>query len=248
MVGDLSNGPIKPFYVREPHAGGGGGALVEWDAGPDEINVGDTQNPILRSTGPDDVLEVWDAAMSPGNTYTVLFSPSGGAALRWFLFANPDQGPGGARWFARDQAVLSGTGNALFTPTSAGWHGLVVVNENGGVGSYSLAVAGQALVDVPAAGEGSVRTALGAIQPNPMRARATIGWTLARSSRVAIEIIDVAGRALARVDAGTQEAGPGALAWDGRGAAGERLAAGVYFARLVVDGAPIGAARLVLLR
>jgi flagellar hook assembly protein FlgD len=122
-----------------------------------------------------------------------------------------------------------------------------VVNENGGVGSYSLAVAGLPLVGVP--GEhGAFRTALGAIRPNPIRTRATIAWTLARPAPVAIEIVHVAGRVVARVDAGTQGVGPGSLAWDGRGAQGARLGAGVYFAHLVVDGVSIGAARLVLLR
>ncbi len=246
VVGDLSSGPIKPFYVRELRAGGDGGGMVEWDAGPDEIAVGDTLNPIVAATGPDDVLTVWDAYLTTGTTYTVLFSPFGAADLRWFLFANPAQGPGGERWFARDEAILNATGNALVTPTTTGWHGLVVVNENGAAGSYSLAIAGLPFVDVP--GGGVLRNALGAIQPNPMRTRATIGFTLARTARVTIEILDVAGRTIARVDGGMRDGGPGALAWDGRDAQGSRAASGVYFARLVVDGAAIGAARLVLLR
>ncbi len=246
VVGDLSSGPLKPFYVRELRAGGDGGATVEWDAGPDEIAVGDTLSPIVRTTGPADVLTVWDAYLNPGTTYTVLFSPSGSAELRWFLFANPAQGPGGERWFARDEAILTATGNALVTPTTQGWHGLVVVNENGAAGSYSLAIAGLPYVGVPDGGV--LRNALGAIQPNPMRTRATIGFTLARTARVTIEIVDVAGRIVALVDGGMQEGGPGGLAWDGRDVQGSRAGPGVYFARLVVDGAAIGAARLVLLR
>ncbi len=248
VVGDLSSGPVKPFYVRETRAGGAGGGMIEWDAGPDEIAVGDTLNPIVAATGPGDVLTVWDAYLAPGTTYTVLFSPSGAADLRWFLFANPAQGPGGERWFSRDEAILHATGNALVTPTTEGWHGLVVVNENGGVGSYELAIAGLPFVGVEPPGDIALPTALAAIQPNPMRTRATIGYTLARESRVAVDIVDVAGRTIARVDGGLRGAGPGALAWDGREAQGARAVSGVYFARLLVDGNAIGAARLVLLR
>jgi len=47
---------------------------------------------------------------------------------------------------------------------------------------------------------------------------------------------------------GTQPAGPGTLAWDGRAEDGKRLDTGVYFARLFVDDVTIGAARMVLLR
>jgi hypothetical protein len=54
VIGDLSSGPTKAYFVREILAGGSGGALVEWDAGPDEIEVGAAQ-PIVRSTDASDV-------------------------------------------------------------------------------------------------------------------------------------------------------------------------------------------------
>ncbi len=245
VAGDLSSGPLKPFFARETLAGGSGGARVEWDAGPDEITVGDS-TPILRSTDSTDVLEIWDVFLTPGQTYTIDFNPSGGAALRWFLIANPAQGPGGLDWFARDQAVLYGTADGVHTATSEGWHGLVVVNENGGAGSYTLSVASTPAVD--ASGPGALRNALGAIAPNPVRGRSSIGYTLARAARVRIEVVDVAGRRVARLDGGARPEGPGVLAWDGQGEGGGRLDAGVYFARLFVDDAVIGAARMVLLR
>lgn len=245
VVADLSSGPIRPFFARNILASGAAGAMVEWDAGPDEIDV-NAASPVVRSTDAGDVLETWDVLMNPGQQYTIEFAPSGAAALRWYLFANPNQGPGGAAWFARSAAVASGTGNASFLAVEDGWHGLVVVNENGGAGGYTLAVRLAAGVDVPAAG--APRTGLGAIVPNPLRGRASIGFTLARPARARIEILDVAGRRVAGRDAGVNPAGAHAVAWDGRDDAGGRLAAGVYFARLFVDEAAVGAARMVLLR
>ena len=245
VVGDLSGGPLKPFYARTtPGPGSVGGGLVEWDAGPDEITLNDV--PILRTTDANDVLETWDVLFQPGHSYTIDFNPTGAAALRWFLFENVGQGPGGVAWFGRDQAVASGTADGGYSATSEGWFGLVVVNENGATGGYTLSVTSTPAVD--AGPPGASRTTLGVIAPNPMRGRGSIGYTLARPARVRIEVVDVAGRRVARLDGGTQPAGPGALTWDGRADDGIRLDTGVYFARLIVDEAAIGAARMVLLR
>ena len=90
--------------------------------------------------------------------------------------------------------------------------------------------------------------ALGTIAPNPVSSRASIGWTLARPATVRLEIVDVAGRRVARLEAGDRPAGAGALAGDGRADDGRRLPGGVYFARLFVDAEAVGAARLVLVR
>jgi hypothetical protein len=245
VVGDLSSGPLTSFYARDWLAGGSGAAVVEWDGGPDEIQVGGP-TPILRSTDANDVLEIWDVFFDAAQTYTIDFAPTGSAALRWFLFANPNQGPGGTAWFGRDQAVLSSTLDGVYTATSEGWHGLVVVNENGGVGGYTLSVTSNAAVDVGP--PGAPRTALGTIAPNPMRGTSSIGYTLAKGARVRIEVVDVAGRRVARLDGGSRPAGAGSLPWDGQGEDGGRLDSGVYFARLFVDDAMVGAARMVLLR
>ena len=245
VIGDLANGPLKSYYARETLASGAGGARVEWDGGADEIVLG-SATPVLRSTDSTDVLESWDLLFEPGQTYAIDFQPSGGAALRWFLFSNPTQGPGGASWLSRDQAVLSGTADGVFTAVHEGWHAIVVANENGGTGGYTLAVASAPAVD--AGPPGAPRTSLGAIAPNPMRGRGSIGFTLAREARVRIEVVDVSGRRVARIDGGARPAGPGTLAWDGQGEDGGRLDAGVYFARLFVDDAVRGAARMVLLR
>jgi hypothetical protein len=244
VAGDLSSGPLKPYYLRAVLGAGGGGARLEWDAGADEIFLGDP--PVVRSTDAGDVLEVWDVLLVAGSTYTITFAPSGAADARWLLFANPGQGPGGAEWFGRHQAVAGGVTDGVYAATSSGWHGLVVVNENGGAGGYTVNVVSTPMVDATVPAQ---RTALGPIAPNPMRRRGTIGYTLARPGRVRVDLHDVAGRRVARLDGGLQPAGPGALSWDGRGPGGQRLEAGVYFARLQVDDTPAGsAARMVLLR
>ena len=86
------------------------------------------------------------------------------------------------------------------------------------------------------------------VMPNPATARASIGYSLPegwRSARLAVH--DVAGRLVRRLDPATGSQGFLTVDWDGRASSGERVASGVYFVRLEVDGA-VATQRLVLLR
>ncbi|MCK4680724.1 hypothetical protein KAT82_06335, partial [bacterium] len=58
---------------------------------------------------------------------------------------------------------------------------------------------------------------------------------------------DVAGRLVRRLDPAIRAHGFLAVDWDGTASSGERVASGVYFIRLEVDGA-VATHRMVLLR
>ncbi len=77
---------------------------------------------------------------------------------------------------------------------------------------------------------------LAPIRPNPFAASAEVAFTLERAGRAQLEIIDVTGRRVARLADGDMAAGPHTLAWDGRDATGNAVAAGTYFVRLVSGG------------
>jgi hypothetical protein len=91
----------------------------------------------------------------------------------------------------------------------------------------------------PAAVGAGTRPAFGlrAARPSPFRARAELDFALTQAGRVDLRIYDLMGREVLALAKGLYlEAGPRALAWDGRRNDGSRAGAGVYFARLRAEG------------
>ncbi|MDZ7289002.1 MAG: T9SS type A sorting domain-containing protein [candidate division KSB1 bacterium] len=81
--------------------------------------------------------------------------------------------------------------------------------------------------------------------PNPFFAGASlsakhaaltnISYSLPRATSVSVVVYDLAGREIKRLVDGAQNAGAHHVQWDGRDAAGNRVAAGTYFYRLQAD-------------
>ena len=84
--------------------------------------------------------------------------------------------------------------------------------------------------------------------PNPSSGGTTLAWNLARGGEVTVEVFSVSGRRLYRRTVGGVAQGPGSLFWDGRDRGGRPAAAGVYLARVSVDGRVLGRETLVLTR
>jgi len=111
-------------------------------------------------------------------------------------------------------------------------------------GEEVLATDIHASVTVP----GTLAFGIRYVMPNPATTNASIGYALPerwRSARLSVH--DVAGRLVRRFDPAAGAQGLLAVDWDGRASSGERVASGVYFVRLEVDGA-IATQRMVLLR
>ena len=73
---------------------------------------------------------------------------------------------------------------------------------------------------------------LAGAHPNPFGGQATIHFGLAQAGPTQMSVYDIRGRRVRTLVDGTLEGGPHAVAFDTRGAGGERLRAGVYFLRL----------------
>lgn len=74
--------------------------------------------------------------------------------------------------------------------------------------------------------------------PSPSAGRVNLSYALLRGARVSLSIHDAMGRLVSRLAGGELEpAGRHATVWEGRAESGEKVAPGVYLARLVVDNA-----------
>ncbi|MDP7032425.1 MAG: right-handed parallel beta-helix repeat-containing protein [Gemmatimonadota bacterium] len=87
-----------------------------------------------------------------------------------------------------------------------------------------------------------------AIASNPSRGGATLLVGIAEASRLEVSFHDVRGRRICERTPGTLPAGRHQIVWDGRDASGQRVAAGVYFARVMLDGGPSSVRRVTVVR
>jgi hypothetical protein len=88
---------------------------------------------------------------------------------------------------------------------------------------------------------------LGHGAPNPFEALTHLRYALPERGHVRLVVYDVAGRQVAVLRDGDEEAGLHVVKWDGKGARGVRLPAGVYFVQLDV-GSHKEARKIVLTR
>jgi len=71
--------------------------------------------------------------------------------------------------------------------------------------------------------------------PNPARAGTRIVWSLARGARTRVEILDLAGRLLRRLQEGPSTTGTNSTEWDGRESGGRMVPPGIYLCRVQAD-------------
>lgn len=95
----------------------------------------------------------------------------------------------------------------------------------------------------PAAATTSLRSA-----PNPFNPRTVVRYDLASAGEVRLTVVNLAGQQVRTLVEGPAAAGPHEVAWDGRDESGRTLASGVYFSRLEVDGRPLAARKMLLVR
>jgi flagellar hook assembly protein FlgD len=75
--------------------------------------------------------------------------------------------------------------------------------------------------------------------PNPFSAGTTFDLDLPTDAEVAVDVLDVAGRRVRQLALGRMSAGSRSMSFDGRDATGRRLPSGLYFCRVIANGAMV---------
>lgn len=151
----------------------------------------------------------WQVSDAAGATFELSRSKD---ALAWTRIAAPRAGDDG-RLVAEDRDVRAGAR-----------YGYRLATTEGG----ETRVLDEVWVNVPA----GLATRLVGARPNPAQGGVRVAFALADDAPATLELLDVQGRALARLEVGALGAGEHVLPLP----AGRRLAAGVYFARLTSGG------------
>ena len=256
LAGDFRAQPLRPYTARasiegQPRLSSSG--EIEWDGAGDALIVNGDVLAVVPP--PNNVLDAWNVHLIMGVTYTFTLVPAPGATAIYRLLVFGNATPGSPAWSSRPDAILEASGPHGFIPGHSGTYGVVVVNDNGGTGNYTVAVTAN-LVNVPGVPGGPPPVAahrIRAAAPNPSAGAMRIDFELARAGTAEFRLRDVAGRTVATVPAGRREAGVSSFMLDGgvgsvAGRDVRRVAAGVYFLSLVVDGVEADGRRIVLLR
>jgi hypothetical protein len=218
--------------------------VIEWDDGPQVITKdgpGVTSSPDW--TGP---LDVYDVGLSAGVTYWFELNHDPAADIKVLVFTSYGS-PDYYYVVPRSARVAESAGRfTSYTAPATDNYGVVVVNENGVADDYTLKVWSTTPVGV--GGSLPVRTGLRAVAPNPSAGRVQIQFALGEPAAAGFEVLDLAGRMVARIPEQRHEAGTWSVGWEGRTSGGKPAAPGIYFVQMRVDGRRVGLARLALMR
>lgn len=238
VVGDYNHTSVESVYPRVWRSAGTGDLDVEMDAGPETITyLGGAPVSYPTSWPARDVVEAFDVYLPAGTNVRVqLNTTSGNMDLGMALFKS-----NGATYYASplnavDQADENGTGGnesfEYFSP-AADWYGLVVFNQNDESGTYEIIVGAASATDAALAA-GAAAFDLAA-SPNPFREDSDLRFSITRDDKVSLAVYDAGGRLVRSLLDDAFAAGSHASRWDGRDDSGQRVAAGVYFARLTTS-------------
>lgn len=239
VLGDFNNEVQGTYfissYIQERLFPGTG--TIEWDSGSDVITVGDPFINVPVAAG--SVLDVYDVFLEAGQEYNMHFFGSSGQ-MELLLMRDT-----GLAWFGRAQAEFTTVGNHTYTAPVEGFYCLVVVNKSGASGSYELGVNTQ-LVAVES--DRPTRSGLSSVMPNPSRGKLRISYTLAQHASASFEVLDITGRVVSRIPTEGREPGRWEVLWSGAREDGKRVAPGVYFVRMRLDGRSVAQRKVIVLR
>jgi subtilisin-like proprotein convertase family protein len=168
--------------------------------------------------------------ISPAGTEVTLHNRSGGTADN-IVGSWPDiltvDGPGALEDFHGEDV-------------QGRWVLNVSDNQFGAIGtlnSWGLTIEVGAAAPTPDEGDFAKKTKMLANAPNPFNPRTVIAFELGRPGPVRLNIFDLRGRLVRSLVDGEMPAGGHQVTWDGLDRAGKAAASGIYFTKLVAEGA-----------
>ncbi len=197
------------------------------------------------SFGPDDIVALHEMRLGEGNLHVRLRALDTG--INWGMTLHRAQLPYQSKSYAAGVvgqvwAAPAGADEVMDVAIPQDGRYCLVVWKVGAAdagqgGGYEL-VFGAGTTSAPEDGGGlvPVATALGEVWPNPFNPSTRVSFDLAAPGRVMLEVYDVRGKLVRRLAAEDLPAGRHERVWDGRNDAGDGVASGTYFARLVADG------------
>jgi subtilisin-like proprotein convertase family protein len=165
---------------------------------------------------------------SPRGTTVILHNMTGGTAENIHA------------WYPTEIQPAQSLDAFIGEPTDGNW--ALFVSDNAGVdvgtlNEWCLRIRYGTVTGVdPAGAPLPAAVALTANVPNPFNPATRIEFALPRPSAVDLAIFDVGGRRIETLATGLWPAGRHQVVWQGRDANGDRVASGLYFYRLAVDG------------
>jgi flagellar hook capping protein FlgD len=242
-VSDAALLESRPLAVSD----GAGGALVTWQGFTVHLNMyvqHVTATGVVDPTWPVGGRALSDTDRQQTHA-SIVPDDAGGAVIAWQdsvdIVAQHVLASG-----ALDPAYPD-TGRAVCNlPSQQGEPALVATGAGGAIVSwtdgrsgidadiYAHQVMAAATTGVPAPGPGEL--AFFRASPNPGRGSLALRFTLPRETRVRLAIYDISGRQLRELASGVEPAGDLAIGWDLRDANGGAVSAGLYFARLEMEG------------
>jgi hypothetical protein len=135
VIGDFNRNAAGTYYAYVNRYSGTGNGSMEW-VGSAELVAANGAS-VVGAMASNELIRVWDVALSAGTTYAFDFFPQTGSGAHLSLYGNAG---GGTYWTGRSGAVFDVTGSATFTPTTSGYYGVVVTNDAGVNFTYTLAI------------------------------------------------------------------------------------------------------------
>jgi hypothetical protein len=236
-------------------ADGYGGAILTWAGSDVFAQRVDPSGAFLWGGGaPVTVCGASGAQTQP----EILLDGAGGAVIAWQdrrsitrndIYAQQLDPSGVPQWTADGDTVAFGTGDSVSPDLVPVGPGRVIVafqDQRGAPNQFDIHAQlfpMASTVDAPA--PGAPRGSLTAT-PNPFLRSVDLSLVVPGQSRGTLRIYDAAGRSVCTLFDGELAAGRTTVRWEGRDDGGRQVAAGLYFARLHVDGRE-SVARLVRL-
>jgi hypothetical protein len=239
---DLMMVALNYGAVSAPQAPARAGRAASSDAGPDRLILGTPAHVtagetfavplVLEANGGLQGLSVeltWNPAVcQPLQVESgQMFEGAGGV-----LFASGPAAVDGALLGARDPGL---TGSAAFATVTF----QALASGDAGIDAARVRardrdnhVAPLVVVATASAEKLPLRTMLAAARPNPFRSGTVLEYELARGGPAELSLFGIDGRRVRTLSRGAQQPGTYRFTWDGSDDQGQRVKAGVYFARL----------------